>query len=198
MNNYHFAPWDSFPKFLTYRETINPISVIADFFSASSYKEHKRHLKEWRHFVLSEECYHDKKFGPGHLLFTYKLHVTLLEALYLIRLNYEAAYPKPAIPDELELLEETKNWIYYPKNLSEKELQNPYKVIAKVFKPVSLPEYREHLYQWLCEALTIKRMPERIDAADILLVYDSLLKLYSAAWIILQRSRQISMEIIQG
>lgn len=188
MHTEYFTPWDNYPKFLPYREFLNPLSFVADLFGTSSLKEHKSYLTEWRYYVISEDCYHDEKFGPGQLLHTYKLTVTLVEALYVIFLNYEAVYPKPEIPSESQLLEEKESWLYYPKNLSLKAFQNPYRAIGKTFKGVSLPEYREHLFQWLTEGLSIKRTAERMDAADVLMVYDSLLNLYSVAWVLLQRS----------
>jgi len=184
---YH-TPWDHYPKYLHYKEFINPISFLSEFFSAHSLKGHKRDLTEWRHYAVSNECFQEERFGPGQLLYTHELNVKLLEAMYIIFINYECTYPKPLVPTESQLQEEKETWRPFPKNLSAKELLNPYKVIKRIFKDLSLPQYREHLYEWLSEGLTIKYNAEGLEAADVIMVYENLLKLYAAAWVILQRN----------
>jgi hypothetical protein len=117
------------------------------------------------------------------------MNIKLLEAMYVILINYECSYPKAAIPSDMQIKEEKQTWKSFPKNLSHKELLSPYKVIKRIFKDLTPPQYREHLNEWLNEALIIKRNAEGIEAADIVMVYDNLLRLYSAAWVILQRSK---------
>jgi HEPN domain-containing protein len=190
---YH-TPWDHYPKYLPYKEFINPINFLSEFFNAHSLKGHRRDLTEWRHYAVSDECFHEKKFGPGQLLYTHELNVKLLEAMYVMLINYECSYPKPPSPTELQLAQEKKTLRPFPKDLSPKELLNPLKVAKKIFKDLSLPQYREHLYEWLNEALIIKHIAESMDAADVILVYENMLKLYSAAWLILHRSEKEHME----
>jgi HEPN domain-containing protein len=188
MLNRHYAPWEQYPKYLSQKEVQHPISVIDDFFSADRPKGHKKRLKEWRHFAVAQAHYTNKRFGPGSLLYTCELNLKLLEAMFLLLINYESSFPKPTIPNEDQLKKEKEEWPFFPKNLSDQEILNPFKAIRKIFKELTLAEYRDHLNEWLSEALTIKTTAEGIDAADILLIYESMLRLHSAAWLILQRS----------
>jgi len=182
-----YAPWDEYPKILRHYEVQEPLNVLKDFFSADWPKDHKKRLKRWRQYVISETYFNDKRFGPGTLLYQHELNIRLLEATYLLLLNDYPVLKKYLVTAE-QITQERATWYHYPKNLSDKELLNPFNVIKKIFKDLSLPQYREHLNEWLYDALSRKTTAEGIDAADILLVYDNMLKLYSAAWLILQRS----------
>jgi HEPN domain-containing protein len=190
----NYAPWDHYPKLLRHKEVQDPISVIKDFFSADSPKGHKKHLKRWRKYALSDTYFNDERFGPGTLLYTHELNIKLLEAAHMLLLNYQSSYTKQFRASAEQLQEEKETWSYFPKNLSEEELLDPLKAIKKLFKDLSIPQYREHLNEWLNEALTTRTSSEGIEAADILLVYRNMLRLYSATWLILQRSAEPTLK----
>ncbi|WP_419699845.1 HEPN domain-containing protein [Mucilaginibacter sp. NFX135] len=187
MYNGTYAPWEHYPKTLRHYEVENPMSVVVDFFSADSVKGHGRRLKEWRYYVVNDEHYDEKRHGPGTLLFIYDLNLRILEAMYLLLLNYKNfSYQRKQLSEE-QLEEERKQWEYYPKNLSLKEQLEPYKAVRKVFKKIKPQEYRDQLHEWSHVALYNNADDEALYAGEVITVYENLIKLYSAAWLICQR-----------
>jgi len=185
-----YAPWEHYPKTLRHEEMMNPMSVVFDFFSCDSVKGHSKQLKEWRYYVINDESYPGGRHGPGSLLFDYDLNLKLLEAVYLLFCHYKNySYQRKDITDE-QLAEEKEKWEYFPKRLSYKELREPYRAIKKVFKKISPQQYREYLHEWLHSALYVKADTEGLDANDVISVYDNMLKLYAAAWLIFQRETE--------
>lgn len=180
------APWEQYPKHLRFSEIVNPLKVITDFFSSGWPNDHRQDLKEWRYYVLNDKSYKDKH-GPGHVLFIYDQTVQLIEALHLLLLKNSDRWPRLQDVTEEQMDEEKKDWIYFPKNLSAKELANPYKAIKKCFKKISPQEYRDYLKEWLHAALYNSAADETLMAGEIIDVYDNIRKLYSAAWLIYQR-----------
>jgi HEPN domain-containing protein len=183
----NYAPWEHYPKNLRHYELQNPLSVIEEFFSCAWPKSHRRDLKEWRDAVINEKFFLNKKHGPGSVLFIHEMNLKLLEALYLLWLDYEEnKYRRPA-PPEVQLEEEKEKWIYFPNNLSVKELLNPYKVAKKIFKEISPQQFRDYLNDWLHWALSNSAIDETVVPGEVIMVYENMLKLYSAAWLIHQR-----------
>jgi len=159
MNNAPYAPWEHYPKNLRHYEVENPMSVVVDFFSADSVNGHGRRLKEWRYYVVNDEHYDEKRHGPGTLLFIYDLNLRILKAMYLLLVNY-------------------KRFSY--------QLE-PYKAVKKVFKKITPQEYRDQLHEWSHVALYNNADVESLYAGEVINVYENLIKLYSAAWLIYQR-----------
>lgn len=187
MNNAPYAPWEHYPKTLRHYEIENPMSVVSDFFSADSVKGHSKRLKEWRHYVVNDEHYDEERHGPGTLLFVYDLNLKILEAMYLLLINYKRfSYLQDKVTEE-QLEEEKEIWEFYPKNLSLKEQLNSYKVVKKVFKKIKPQEYRDQLHEWSHVALYNNADVESLYAGEVINVYENLIKLYSAAWLIYQR-----------
>jgi len=187
MNDAPYAPWEHYPKNLRHYEIENPMSVVVDFFSADSLNGHGRRLKEWRYYVVNDEHYDEKRHGPGTLLFIYDLNLRILEAMYLLLISYKRfSYNRDKINEE-QLEEEKKRWEYYPKNLSLKEQLEPYKAVKKVFKKITPQEYRDQLHEWSHVALYNNADVESLYAGEVINVYENLIKLYSAAWLICQR-----------
>lgn len=180
------APWEQYPKHLRFSEIVNPLKVITDFFSSGWPNDHRQDLKEWRYYVLNDKFYKDRH-GPGHVLFIYDQTVQLIEALHLLLLKNSDRWPRLQDVHEEQIDQEKKHWIYFPKNLSAKELANPYKAIKKCFKKISPQEYRDYLKEWLHTALYNSAADETMMAGEIIEVYDNIRKLYSAAWLIHQR-----------
>jgi HEPN domain-containing protein len=187
MYNGTYAPWEHYPKNLRHYEVENPMSVVSDFFSADSVKGHSKRLKEWRHYVVNDEHYDEKRHGPGTLLFIYDLNLRILEAMYLLLVNCKRfSYRQDKVTEE-QMEEEKELWEYYPANLSLKEQLEPYKAVKKVFKKITPQEYRDQLHEWSHVALYNNADVESLYAGEVINVYENLIKLYSAAWLIFQR-----------
>ena len=89
-----YAPWEHYPKTLILKEFMDPLSVVDDFFSCDSLEGHAERLKEWRYYAVNDKVYKDKdvRRSPGGLLFEYDMNLKLLEAVYLLYLNYNKLY----------------------------------------------------------------------------------------------------------
>lgn len=181
-----YAPWDHQPKFLSYKQVQNPLSIVDDFYSVDSIGYHRKFLKKWRKAVLSKHHFTNSYEGPCQLVFMHELNVQLLEASYLLFLNYQTRWPKKKLTDE-DLEKAKANWSYFPQNLSEKQLRDPYLALKKLFRKMLLQEYRDHLQVWLTYALNNSPVSsETYIPGDLITIYERLLKLYSATWIIYQ------------
>jgi len=184
-----YAPWEHYPKYLYHYEVTHPLDVLEDFFDADEPKHHVVSLKGWRDIAVSWSCFEDKRHGPESILYVHELNVKLIEALYLLLLEHEEQRerPKPITAQQLE--REKTTWLYSPNNLSDEQLLNPYVYVKAFFTDISLPKYRDYLMVWLKDALTIKHNDDNIlTSQEIIVVYENMLKLYSAAWIIHQRN----------
>jgi HEPN domain-containing protein len=111
-----------------------------------------------------------------------------MEAMFLLwheHRNISYRY-KPVTAEQLT--KEKSAWEYFPANINEEQLANPYLIIQKFFEKYSLAVYRDHLYEWLDMALsrTENRDPD-LDAEEVITVYENMLELYAAAWMISQR-----------
>ncbi|MBE9586930.1 hypothetical protein IM792_20945 [Mucilaginibacter sp. JRF] len=169
---YHgiYAPWDHYPKHLRFGEMQNPLIVLIDFFSWDWLENHRKHLKVWRQFIISHERYKCDPYDACDLLHVYEMHLKLLEALYVLLLEYRDtryALSEKDRPSREQLNDEKERWLYFPANLTEAELLNPYAVLEKIFDSMSLPEYRDHLQDWLHAALSAHEIDEAIEAREI-------------------------------
>jgi hypothetical protein len=187
MNTNEFNQWDYNPINLTPKEIKQPLTVLANFFSDDWLPGQLERLKNWRDFVLKDEYYVDEKNSPAGLLHFYKLNICLVEAMCLIEVQ-EAALTNMRVTNSEHVTKEQASWRDYPNNLTHDELINPLLVLEIFFSVYSLPQYREQLYQWLTYGLSAKAAREFIATNDLVKVYENLQKLYSAAWLIHQRT----------
>lgn len=166
---------------------MNPLEVIAYFFEIDSVTGHSARFKEWRNYAVKSEHYINERSGPSALLFTWEEHVRFIEAMYLVLHQYRNSWSfRPASREQLAVEKET--WDYFPTNLDEGDQANPYLIIERFFKNASLAIYRDHLFEWLSMALTtIRHRDPDLDAEDLINVYENMLELYDAGWIIRQR-----------
>ncbi|WP_454803169.1 HEPN domain-containing protein [Mucilaginibacter phyllosphaerae] len=178
--------WDEYPKTLSFQQIQNPLIVIREFFSGTWPKENLKNIKEWRYYVVNSKQYKNQH-GASVLLFTSEEILSLLEACYLLSLVYSdrTIRHKRQLTDK-EVETARIEWNYIPKNLSREEFKNPYKVLEKAFKQIGLATYRDYLKYWLHAALSKKAIDETMTAGEIIMVYDSLRKISSAAFIIFQ------------
>lgn len=181
-----YAPWDHAPKYLSYKQVQSPLTFIDDFYSLAKINYHRKFLKKWRNAVVDDHYYKGSVYGPGRLLFMFEYNVKLLEAAYLLMLNHQSNWHNKEITED-ELAVGMKEWEYFPTNLSDKQLHNPYLVIKKLFKKLPLQEYRDHLREWLSAGLYNNPVDSGFyEAGDLVIIYENMLKLYSATWIIYQ------------
>jgi len=183
------APWENYPKYLRFSQIIDPLEVLNEFFAISTRQEHADKLKEWRHYVVSKGHYKHND-GCGQLLFIHDFNVKVIEALHLLLLkskdNWNLAKPRAVSIEQIEL--EKQDWIYFPDNLSYRDLVNPYKVLKKCFKKIAPQKYRDYLHEWLFYGLSNFPVDgDLITSGEIVEVYESLVVLYSVAWVIRQR-----------
>jgi len=178
--------WDEYPKTLSFQQIQNPISVNREFFSGTWPEENLKNIKEWRYYVVNFKQYKNKH-GASVLLFTSEEIISLLKACYLLSLVYSdrtIRHKRQLTDKEVETAK--IEWPNFPKNLSGEEVKNPYKVLEKAFKEIGLATFRDYLKYWLHAALSKKAIDETMTAGEIILVYDSLRKISSAAFIIFQ------------
>ena len=127
----------------------------------------------------------DKRHGSAHLLFIYDENIKLLEACYVLLQEYRnQPWTKKYVTEEV-LQSGKNNWRYFPDALSDDDLLEPYLVLKKIFKKTSLPFFREYLKDWTHAAL-YKHPDEILTPGEIVTVYEDILKLYAAAFIIHQ------------
>jgi HEPN domain-containing protein len=178
-----------YPRYLNEQEINNPLLVLADFFSIDWLPGHLENLQRWRKYVIEETYYKDKASGPVSLLFTHKLTVRLIEAMYVLNLSKvsERSLLKIHLNFNVQLQLEQSQWIDYPTHLIEEEMINPYLTIMRFFKAYSIYKYSTFLNEWLETALSSSPADETLQTCDIIYVYENLQKLYEAAWIIRQR-----------
>jgi len=189
MTGMELNDWSIYPLNLSFDEISDPMIVIADFFSADDIPSHLRELLEWRSCVLEDRYYTGHKGSPSAVLFTHLLHIKLIEAMHLLlQPDKSKLIMTTAVHDPEKLDLEKASWRYFPGNLSEEELLNPFLAVKDFFKVYSLQQYREHLYNWLEAALSAKAADEGFMPKDIVNVYENLQMLYDAAWLIHQRS----------
>jgi hypothetical protein len=124
-----YFPWDEYPKFLLFDEIQEPLKVLINYFGGNWPAEHRKELKEWLKYVLKDEHY-QHKHGPGSLLFISDEHLRLLEAYYLLSFRYsDDELRTTEIVSKEDLTAARQKWFYFPDNLSEKELSNPYRTL---------------------------------------------------------------------
>ncbi|MDN3581469.1 hypothetical protein [Mucilaginibacter flavus] len=182
-----YTPWENYPKSLYHKEMMNPLIVVTEFFAIDWVTGHKKKLKKWRYYVTHDKIFCDKNHGPGTLLFIYKLNIRLLEAISLLYYSYANSTINKTVVSDLEIEREKEKLDWYPKNLKQKELRNPYKAVKCLFRKMGLQQYRDYLEEWLYAALCVKGGDEELDCREIRKVNKKMLKLYSAAWLIYNR-----------
>src|ERR1035437_2855967 len=185
MQAVEFNEWDFYPINLKPNEINNLSLVFAAFFYDDWLPDQLERLKEWRDYVLKNEYYLDNKKSPFGLLYFHKLNVCLIEAVHLIK---ESGGCLASVQQTENLMHEKEIWHDYPSNLTAVELLDPNLLIKAFFEDYNLPQYRSNLCEWLEYGLSSKAANEFMETSDLIRVYENLQKLYSAAWLIHQRS----------
>lgn len=170
-------------------EIAEPRKVINLFFDACSLPEHLDTLREWRDDVAFGTDY-TRKRSPDNLLYDYELTVRLVEAAWLLRgqkmgkLSIGKENNKVA---KWYIRTEKKKFAHYPRALDLRETLKPSLVLKNIFKPYSVTEYRKILNKWLYDALSMNFLEESHSKYEVITVYEQLVKLFEAMWLINQR-----------
>lgn len=177
--------------YLSPDEISDPISVVQDFFISSRLPGHLRLLKQWRNdAAFASEA--PKNGDASSLLYRYELTIKLIEAAWLLK-DKKLGQIKINSEGETDIVKwhikkERKSFEDYPENLSIKEIIKPASVIKKMFR-IHKPEgYRKILNIWLHDALSNSFMEEGLTKAEVIIVYEQLVKLFEALWLISQRT----------
>lgn len=174
-------------------EIAEPCKVISLFFDACSLPEHLDALREWRDDVAFG-THHTRKRSPDNLLYDYELTIRLIEAAWLLKgqkigkLSLDKKNNKVA---KWYIKTEKKKFTHYPRNLDLREMLKPSLVLKNIFKPFRVTEYRKILNRWLYDALSMNFLEESHSKYEVITVYEQLVKLFEAMWLINQRFRYI-------
>ena len=176
--------------YLNHDETTEPIKVVHDFFTHSWLPNHLKMLKRWRNDAAFESQ-ESKKCSPEYLVYNYELTLKLIEAAWLLKSNklgklnfdnkQEIDIAKCYIKAERKKLQD------YPKNLTTREIVKPSVVLKKMFRIYKLDGYKKILNTWLHDALSTSFMEESLSKSEVIKVYEQLIKLFEATWLISER-----------
>jgi hypothetical protein len=173
-------------------EIAEPIKVVHDFFSASWLPDHLKMLKQWRNDAAfqSDGCNNQ---SPSFTLYGHELTIKLVEAAWLLKGKkigkIEIDAEKEIDIAKWHIKMERKKLRDYPEHLSIREIIRPSSVIKKMFKIHKLEGYRKILNIWLYDALSTSFMEESLSKAEVITVYEQLVKLFEAMWLISERVR---------
>ncbi|SDG72347.1 hypothetical protein SAMN05421827_11022 [Pedobacter terrae] len=176
--------------YLNHDETVDPIKVVHEFFSHAWLPNHLKMLKRWRNDVAfeSEE---PKRCSPAFLVYNYELTIKLIEAAWLLkgrklgRLDFD--HKQEREPAKCYIKTEKKKLRNYPQNLSIREIVKPSSVLKKMFSIYQPDGYKKILHTWLHDALNTSFMEERLSKFEVITVYEQLVKLFEATWLIRER-----------
>lgn len=176
--------------YLDNEEIADPIKVVNDFFSASWLPDHLKMLKQWRNDAAFESDGCDNR-SPTFTLYGHELIIKLVEAAWLLK---DKKLGRVEIDDKNEIdvakcymKTERKKLRDYPEHLTVREILKPSSVIKKMFRIHKLDGYRKILNIWLYDALSTSFMEESLSKAEVIIVYEQLVKLFEAMWLISER-----------
>lgn len=171
-------------------EIAEPIKVVHDFFSASWLPDHLKMLKQWRNDAAFE-TEEPRNYSPASLLYDHELTIKLLEAAWLLK-GKKLGRIKIDVETENNIAKwyiktERKKLRDYPEHLTVREIIKPSSVIRKMFRIHKLDSYRKILNIWLYDALSTSFMEESLSKAEVITVYEQLVKFFEALWLISER-----------
>ena len=179
-------------NFLDADEIEMPMKPITAFFDAAWLPQQLEMLKDWRNDV-SFELSHPIKGSPSDRLYDYELTMKLIEAAWLIRKKtigkLDIENDENNVIKEWCIKNERKQLRDYPNHLEVDEIINPATVIKKFFKTNKLRHYNSILRNWLYDALSHKYMEESLSKEQIIPIYENLICLFEATWLISERNK---------
>lgn len=176
-------------------EMEDPIKVVNDFFGASWLPEQLKMLEQWRNDAAFE-TEESRNYSPASLLYDHELTIKLLEAAWLLK-GKKLGRIKIDVETENNIAmwyikTERKKLRDYPQHLTIQEIIRPSSVIKKMFRIHKLDGYRKILNIWLYDALSTSFMEESLSKAEVITVYEQLVKLFEALWLISERIKNKS------
>ena len=173
-------------------EIANPTIVINSFFSSSWLPDHLNTLKEWRNEAAFESDSSPDR-NPVAILYGHELTMKLVEAAWLLKNEklgkVDINAKKENATARWLLKKERKKLRDYPEHLTVNEMVKPSSVLKKMFKIHNLGDYRKILNIWLYDALSTTFMEESLSKSDVIIVYEQLVKLFEAMWLINERTK---------
>jgi len=171
-------------------EISDPISVAHDFFSSSRLPSHLKMLKQWRNdAAFASEA--PKNCDGASLLYQYELTIKLLEAAWLLKDKKLGKILTDSKKDtdiaKRHIKSERKKLHDYPEHLSIREIIKPSAVLKEIFSMYQLDAFQKILNIWLHDALSNSFIEESLTKAEVITVYEQLVKLFEAMWLISQR-----------
>ena len=150
-------------------------------------------MKEWRNEAAFES---DGSQGrnPVAILYGHELIIKLIEAAWLLkdrRLGKIGIKENEGISD-LFIETERKKFHDYSQHLTKRELMKPSSVLKETFKLHKLRNYRRILNIWLYDSLSTTFMEESLSKSEVITVYEQLVKLFEAMWLINERVKSKS------
>jgi hypothetical protein len=132
-----------------------------------------------------------KKCSPYSLVYHYELTIKLIEAAWLLK-NHKLGRLDFDDKQEIDIAKwyiktERKKLRDYPENLSIREIVKPSSVLKKMFRIYKLDGYKKVLHTWLHNALSSSFMEESLSKSEVITVYEQLVKLFEATWLISER-----------
>ena len=174
---------------LWYREEItDPYQVIAEFFSVADIASHRRVIRDAIKAACSNRIVNIK--NPGDLLFDFKMLESVINAAYLLN---KAKKKSPLSIGKDNLFNpnlfcgwhrDVTEWDFFPRMLSLKEYINPYLVLKRFFKFLSLARWKQELQDVVEHALTTTSLWESGIDFDTLPIFLHLTKLAEAVHLI--------------
>jgi hypothetical protein len=189
MNRLKSFSWENRPKNLDLEEIQDPFLVLNYYHEPDGPNEYLDNLEAWQDSVMSHGSYHAGGLGTGEdLLYMYQAVLKLIEALYVLNDWVEIGRSFPEISKEqLNLEKQELRW--FPKELTTKELLEPYNVIKKVFKKIELQRLRDYLWEFLRCGLSQGAGDDTFDFEEVTFVFKQIEKLLSVAYLLACRDR---------
>jgi hypothetical protein len=183
--------WHYYPLHLTRKEIIDPMLVIDEFFGYTWLNVHLKILKKWRKKILGDSYFKGRNGSPTTLLHIYELNIRLIETAFILNSSpqFHEHFKVHSDVCEKQIKAEREQWRNYPVRLNSKQLSNPIKVIKNLCDAYTMPQYRDHLYEWLHYGLSVSACDEFIEAVDLIQIYENLQLLFEACWIMHMRHK---------
>lgn len=171
-------------------EIVDPIKVVNNFFSSSWLPDHLKMLKQWSDDAAFESDCSNNRI-PIFTLYGHELTIKLVEAAWLLK-GKKLGRIDIDVEKEIDVGKwyvntERKQLRDYPEYLTVREILKPSSVIKKTFGIHKLNGYRKILNIWLYDAPSTSFMEESLSKAEVITVYEQLVKLFEAMWSISQR-----------
>ncbi|MEO3407639.1 hypothetical protein AAFN85_27215 [Mucilaginibacter sp. CAU 1740] len=184
----HYVPWENYPKFLLFNEIRDPYRALRDAFWGEEPEGNKRLLEQLKTFALSDIHYQGGKEGPAKMVQAVNEWVRMIEICFILWLDRKTPddWDKAEIVEGSELRFAKHTWKYFPDDLSFYEERNPYIVFRRIFSYISLQDLRDYFDYWLYAALSNKALTVEEFEGNMPQLFDDLLKLHSAAYMVEQ------------